>query len=94
MRSRTGRTHVQDVGDAHEVHYSRWLWWLSLENHLALRVVGFAEFGPQNSAVAVQAGIGGGTWHHHGGCVEAKQLHVERVSVRSKSQELVHFAPG
>jgi hypothetical protein len=57
-------------------------------------VVGFAEFGPQNSAVAVQAGIGGGTWHHHGGCVEAKQLHVERVTVRSKSKELVHFAPG
>jgi hypothetical protein len=25
----------------------------------------FAEFGAQNSAVAVPAGIGGDTWRHH-----------------------------
>jgi hypothetical protein len=24
VRSRTGRTRVQDVGDTHAVHYSRW----------------------------------------------------------------------
>ena len=35
-------------------------------------------FGPQNSAVAVPAGIGGSTWCHHEVCVEAKQLRVER----------------
>jgi hypothetical protein len=49
---------------------------------------------PQNSVVAVPTGIGGGMWRHHGGCVEEKQLRVERVAVRSISQELVHFAPA
>jgi hypothetical protein len=44
-------------------------------------MVSFAEFGPQNLAVAVLEGTGGGMWHHSEGCVKAKQLHVERVSV-------------
>jgi hypothetical protein len=39
-------------------------------------------------------GIGGGTWQHSEGCVKAKQLHVERVTVESKTYELVHFAPS
>jgi hypothetical protein len=39
-------------------------------------------------------GIEGDMWHHHGGCTEAKQLRVERVTVRSISQELVHFVHG
>jgi hypothetical protein len=43
------------------------------------------------SGVAVLAGIGGDTWHHHEGCFEAKQLHVERIVVRSIFKELVHF---
>jgi hypothetical protein len=34
--------------------------------------------------MAVPTGIRGDTWHHHGGCVEAKQLRVECVDVRSK----------
>jgi hypothetical protein len=44
--------------------------------------------------VVVPTRIRGGTWHHHEGCIEAKQLRVERVAVRSISEELVHFAFG
>jgi hypothetical protein len=62
------------------------------QNHPALRMMGFAEFGPQNSAVTVLVGIGYGTRRNHVGCVGAKQLHVECMTVRSKSQELVQFA--
>jgi hypothetical protein len=54
----------------------------------------FDRVWPQNSAVVVSAGIRGDTWHHREGCVKANQLHVECMAVRSKSQELVHFAPG
>jgi hypothetical protein len=43
--------------------------------------------------MVVPAGIGGSTWCHHEGCVKVKQLRVERVAVKSISQELVHFAP-
>jgi hypothetical protein len=57
-------------------------------------MAGFTEFGPQNSSAAVPEGTGGGTWHDRGGCVKAKQLRVKDVVVGSKSQELVHFAPG
>jgi hypothetical protein len=48
-------------------------------------MVGFAEFGPQNSAAMIPMGIDGGTWHHNEGCVEVKQLRVERVAVGSKT---------
>jgi hypothetical protein len=48
-------------------------------------MAGFAEFGPQNSTVAVPEGTGGGTWRHSEGCVKAKQIHVERVAVGSKT---------
>jgi hypothetical protein len=61
------------------------------QNHPA---TGFVEFGPQNSAVAIPVGIGGGTWRPHERCIEAKQLRVERVAVRSIFEELVHFTPG
>jgi hypothetical protein len=47
--------------------------------------MGFAEFGPQNSVVAVPEGIGGSTWRDHGGCIKAKQLRVKDVAVRSKT---------
>jgi hypothetical protein len=60
------------------------------QNHPAAT---FTEFGPQKLVVAVLAEIRGGTWRHHEGCVVAKQLCVERMAVRSKSQELVHFTP-
>jgi hypothetical protein len=53
----------------------------------------FAEFGPQNSAVVVPAGTGGGTRRDRGGCVKAKQLHVKDVAVGSKTYELVNFTP-
>jgi hypothetical protein len=46
---------------------------------------GFAEFGPQNSAVAVPEGTGGGTRRDRGGCVKAKQLRVKDVAVGSKT---------
>jgi hypothetical protein len=39
-------------------------------------------------------GIGGGMWCHREGCIKAKQLRVERVGVRSKSQELVQLPPA
>jgi hypothetical protein len=48
-------------------------------------MVGFAKFRPQNSAVAVPVGVGGGTWHHSEVCVKAMQLRVERVVVTSKT---------
>jgi hypothetical protein len=54
-------------------------------------VVSFAEFGPHNSLVAILAGMRGDMWHHYEGWVEAKQLSVERVAIRSKSLEFVHF---
>jgi hypothetical protein len=45
----------------------------------------FDRVGPQNSAAAIPLGTGGGTWRHHGGCVEVKQLPVEWMAIRSKS---------
>jgi hypothetical protein len=45
----------------------------------------FAEFGPQNSAVADPEGTGGGTRCDRGGCVKAKQLRVKDVAVGSKT---------
>jgi hypothetical protein len=34
-------------------------------------MMGFVEFGPQNSAVTVPEGISGGMWCHSEGCVSA-----------------------
>jgi hypothetical protein len=53
------------------------------QNHPALQMESFAEFGPQNLAVAIPEGTGGGTWRHSEGCVKVKQLCVERVVVAS-----------
>jgi hypothetical protein len=50
--------------------------------HYGQRV--FDRVWTQNSVVAVPAGIRGGTWHHREGCIKAKQLRVERMTVRSK----------
>jgi hypothetical protein len=72
-RSRTGETRV---------------WWFGPQNHLALPIAGFAEFGSQNSVATVTVEIGGGTWHHrlHSKvCVKAKQLCVERVAIGLKT---------
>jgi hypothetical protein len=55
------------------------------ENPPYSRMAGFAEFGPQNLAEAVPEGIGGGMWRHSEGCIEVKQLHVERVAVGSRT---------
>jgi hypothetical protein len=60
--------------DVHEVRCSRQVWWFGPQNHPALRMAGLAEFGPQNSAVAVSEGTSGGMLHDRGGCVKAKQL--------------------
>jgi hypothetical protein len=73
------------VEDAHAVWYSRQVWWFGPQNHPALWMPGFAEFGPQNSATAVPEGTGGGMWCDHRGCVKVKQLHVKDVTVGSKS---------
>jgi hypothetical protein len=58
---------------------------VELQNHPVLWMASFVEFGPQNSAVSVPEGIGGGTWRHNEGYVKAKQLHVECVVVGSKT---------
>ncbi len=71
--------------DVHEVRCSRQVWWFGPQNHPALRMAGFAEFGPQNFVVAVPEGTGGGTRHDRRGCVKAKQLRVKDVAVRSKT---------
>jgi hypothetical protein len=62
------------------------------QNHPTLRMAGFSEFGPQNSAAMVLVGISGGTWHRSEGCIKVNQLRVERVAVGSKTKELVYFA--
>jgi hypothetical protein len=48
-------------------------------------MVGFAEFGPQNSGTTVLEGTSGGTWRDRGGCIEAKQLSVKDMAVGSKT---------
>jgi hypothetical protein len=45
----------------------------------------FAEFGPQNTAVAILEGTSGGTRRDRGGCVKAKQLRVKDVAVGSRT---------
>jgi hypothetical protein len=49
------------VEDVHEVRCLRQVWWFWPQNHPTLRMSCFAEFGPQNSEVAVLEGTGGGT---------------------------------
>jgi hypothetical protein len=61
------------------------------QNHPAL---GFPESGPQNLVGVILAGLRGGMWRCREGCIKANQLRVERVAIRSKSQELVHFTPA
>jgi hypothetical protein len=73
------------VEDTHEVRYSRRVWQFGPQNHSALRMAGFAEFGPQNSVAVVPEGTGDGTWHDCRACVKAKQLHVKDVAVGSKT---------
>jgi hypothetical protein len=51
-----------------------------------LQMVGLTELGHENSAVANLVGIEGSTWCHRKGWVKTKQLCVERMAVRSKSQ--------
>jgi hypothetical protein len=55
------------------------------QNHPALRMAGFAEFGHQNSAVTVLGGTSGSMWRDRRGCVKAKQLRLKDVAVGSKT---------
>jgi hypothetical protein len=65
------------------------------QNDPALWMAGFfPEFGPQNSVTVVPEEIGGSTWHHSEECIKAKQLRVERLTIRSKTLGLVYFAPS
>jgi hypothetical protein len=73
------------VEDVHEVRCSRQVWWFGPQNHPALRMAGFAEFGPQNSSMVVPEGTSGGKRHDRGGCVKTKQLRVKDVAIRSKT---------
>jgi hypothetical protein len=43
---------------------------------------------------AVPTGIEGSMWFHCEGCVEVRQLHVERMPIRCIFLELVHFVSG
>jgi hypothetical protein len=96
VRGRGGVDHVAGVvedwrdtrlimEDVHEVRCSRQVLWFGPQNHLVLRMFGFVEFGPQNSAVAVPEGTDGGTRRDRGGCVKAKQLRVKDVAIGSKT---------
>jgi hypothetical protein len=67
------------------MRYSRRVWWFGPQNHLALRMEGFAEFGPQNSTMMVPKGTDGSTWRDHRGCVKAKVLRVKDMAVGSKT---------
>jgi hypothetical protein len=58
---------------------------LGLKNHPVLQMVGFGDFGPQNSVAVVPKGTNGDMCHHIEGCVKVKQLHVEHVVVGSKT---------
>ena len=73
------------VKDVHKVRCSRQVWWFGSQNHPVLRMAGFAEFGPQNLAVAVPEGNGGDTRRDRGGCVKVKQLRVKDLAVGSKT---------
>jgi hypothetical protein len=64
---------------------TRQVWWFRSQNHPALQIVGFAEFGPPNSVMAVPEGTGDSTWPDHGGCVKAKQLRVKDMAIGSKT---------
>jgi hypothetical protein len=55
------------VEDVHEARCSRQVWWFGPQNDPTLQMAGFAEFGPQNSAVVIPEGIGGGTRHDRRG---------------------------
>jgi hypothetical protein len=55
------------------------------QNHPVLRMVGFDRVWASKLGGAVLVGIGGSPWRHNEGCIEAKQLRVECVAVRSKS---------
>jgi hypothetical protein len=68
------------VGDAHACDTHSGLV-VEPQNHPALWMTGFAEFGPQNSVTAVPEGTSAGMWRHNIVCVKAKQLRVERVAV-------------
>jgi hypothetical protein len=63
------------------------------QNYLVLRMVGFHRVWASKLSGAVLRGIEGGTWQHREGCIKVKQLHVERMTIMSKSKDLVHFAP-
>jgi hypothetical protein len=52
------------VEDVHEVRRS-WQVWASKPP--SLQMAGFAEFGPQNSAMTVPKGTSGDTWRDRGG---------------------------
>jgi hypothetical protein len=48
------------------------VWWFLLKTTQRYGWQIFAEFRPQNSAVAVPEGTGGGTQRDRGGCIKAK----------------------
>jgi hypothetical protein len=90
--SRTDGTRVQDVGTRTSCDTHGGLV-VEHEYHPTLRMAGFSKFGPQTSVAMVPKGTGGDTWRHSEGCINVKQLRVERVGVGSKTYELVYFAP-
>jgi hypothetical protein len=77
---RTTSRATNHVRDAYAVRYSQLFWWLSLKTTW------------RYGRVVSPSLIRGVTWHHWEGCIEAKQLHVERLAVKCILQELVHFS--
>jgi hypothetical protein len=56
-------------------------------------MVGFAEFGPQNSAVTVPEGTSGSKWRDCGGCVD-EATPCEGRGRRIKNLGVGPFRPG
>jgi hypothetical protein len=52
------------------------------QNYQALKMEGVAEFGHKKIDGVVPSRNGGSMWCHHEGCVKAKQLRDERMTVR------------
>jgi transposase len=80
------------VEDVHKVRCSRRVWWFGPQNLPALRMAGFAEFWPQNSAAPVLERTGGDTWRDRG--CQGKATPCEGCGRRIKILGVGPFHPG
>jgi hypothetical protein len=64
------------------------------QNRPTQQFVGSTGLGLKTRQHGFKGNLDGNIWCHHGGCVKAKQLCEDCVTVRSKFQYLVHFPPS